>query len=237
MFGIWNSLRPISRWHVLVPDFEISTVAFYDRVRELIELQRIPDIEISEVLFREGGLLSSGRRYLRLKREKLIFDFCSAPFGTSWFFSCRLGEVSMALRWWEALVLLALAGGVIMVHAMIFGWLWGAAICILNVTSLLFLLNGLVATGQFGLDAVLLRIPIFGAFYENFLRGDSYYRDDTRRMYCAGIDELLRKAVEEFTSKMPDGSIIFEEMPAPAGIRLWDRIKKGLKFPVSLAND
>lgn len=239
MFGIWKpwNLRIVARWHVLAPNFEISTTEFYHRIRELIEQQRIPDIEVSEVFFREGGFLSSGRRYLRLRRERLVFDFCSAPFGTSWFFSCRLGEIPMSLRWWEVLAILALTAGVMALHWMVFGWIWGAAIFLLNIASFLFLLNSLVATGQHGLDAVLLKVPVIGAFYERFLRGYGYYRDDTRRMYCAGIDQLLRGAVEEFTSAMPEGSVLFEEEPAAAGIHLWNRIRKGLKFPWLIAKE
>jgi hypothetical protein len=233
MFGIWNpaNAKNTARWHVLVPNFEVSTSAFYARVRELIDQQRIPDLDVSEVTFSEGGAFSARRRYLRLRRERIIFDFCSAPFGTSWFFSCRLGEIKVTLKWWEAVVILALVIGGMGLHGLVFGWYWGAAIFVMNIVSALFLLNSLVATGQFGLDAVLLNIPIVGAFYEYYLRGDTYYRDDTRRMYCVGVDQLLRSAVEEFTSSMPEGSVLFQEEPAPAGILLWDRVKKGLKFP------
>ena len=47
---------------------------------------KFPIWKFREIEFAEGGILSGKRQYLRLRRERLVFDICSAPFGTSWFF-------------------------------------------------------------------------------------------------------------------------------------------------------
>jgi hypothetical protein len=44
-----------------------------------------------------SGLLSAKREYLHVRRGKLAFDICGAPFGTGFFLSCWLAE--MAPSW------------------------------------------------------------------------------------------------------------------------------------------
>ena len=80
------------------------------------------------------------------------------------------------------------------------------------------ILNNLVALGLHDLDSVLLKIPIIGAFYETYLRQPSYYRDDTRRMYCTGVDRLVRAAVEKFADVTPGNAIDFKHDLVPTGL-------------------
>jgi hypothetical protein len=47
------------------------------------------------------------------------------------------------------------------------------------------------------LDAALLQIPIVGAFYEIFLRAETYYGEDTRLMYVTIVDAIVRARIEE----------------------------------------
>ncbi len=230
MFGIWHRkrLKEGSHWQVMVPDFETSTDAFYQLLRASIEKRRLPDVEVSEKEFSEGGILSARRRYLRLRRDRLVFDVCSAPFGTSWFFSCRAGEIPMRLRWWESASIVAAGLGVLAAHVAVLGPAWGCGIFVLNLASFLFLLNNLVATELYGLDAALTRVPVLGAFYETYFRGDSYHRDDTRRMCYASVDRLVRDAVEATTGVRPENSAEFYEEFARQG--LWGRIRAALKL-------
>jgi len=230
MFGIWNRkrLKAGSQWSVLVSDFDTSTNAFYDLIRKAIEEKRVPDVEISEIEFREGGLLSARRRYLRLRREYHVFDICSAPYGTSWFFSCRFGEYPMSLRYWEVAVILAVAFALLSVHAAVFGWLWGSFVFALNAASFLFSLNSLVATGLYRLDAVIMRIPVLGAFYEVFLRGDTYHRGDTRTMYFCTVDRIIRNAVEATCAVRPEGAGEFREESPVVGRAWWTKVREAL---------
>jgi hypothetical protein len=228
MFGIWHRkrLKEGGLWYVMVPDFETSTDAFYQGIRDAVREKRLPDVEVSERELREGGMLSARRRYLRLRHERVVFDVCSAPFGTGWYFSCRFGEIPLRLRWWEAALILAAGLGLLALHIAVLGSPWGPVFFALNLASFLFLLNHLAATELYGLDAALMRIPALGAFYETYFRGDSYHRDDTRRMCLASFDRIVRDAVEAVAGQRPEGSLQFQEEPPRAG--LWGRLRAAL---------
>lgn len=233
MLGLWHlrNLTPESSWHALVPDFETSTDEFYGGLRSAVAARRIPDLEISEIEFREGGPLSARRRYLRIRRERLIFDVCSAPFGTSWFFSCRYGEIPVRLRLWEIAAMAAATAGLVLLHAAVFGRVAGPVLFLLNVAAVLFLANGLLASGLYGLDAVLLKLPVLGKFYERFMRGDSYFRDDSRQMYREAVDSLVRQAVEEAAGAKVPGGVRFKGHYAITRLGLLGRIREALKIP------
>jgi hypothetical protein len=47
----------------------------------------------SRITWKEGGLLSAKREYLRVRRKEFVFDVCAAPFGKGFFFSWWLGEI------------------------------------------------------------------------------------------------------------------------------------------------
>ena len=192
-----------------------------------MERQRLPDVEASEKEFREGGMLSARRRYLRLRRDRLVFDVCSAPFGTSWFFSCRCGEIPLRLRWWESALILAAAAGILAAHVSVLGQVWGCALFALNLASLLFLLNCLAATELYGLDAALMRVPVLGAFYETHFRENSYHRDDTRTMCEESVNRIVRDAVEAVAGERPEGGVEFREDPPRPGF--WGRVGEVLK--------
>lgn len=238
MFAFWHlrNVSPESSWHALVPDFETSTDEFYRTLREAVAARRIPDLEIGEIEFREGGPLSAGRRYLRIRRERLVFDVCSAPFGTSWFFSCRYGEIPVRIRPWEAVAMLAASAGLVLLHVSVFGPVAGPVVFALNVVAFLFLANGLLATGLYGLDAVLLKIPALGKFYERFLRADSYFRDDSRQMYRETVDALVRRAVEEAAGAKVQGGVRFRGQYAISRLGILGRIREGLKIPWAPTN-
>ena len=76
----------LSHWYIPVPNFNASTVEFYTAVEKELNEQKVPGLEISRVDFSEGGLLSDKRTYLRMTRERLVFDICAAPFGTNYFY-------------------------------------------------------------------------------------------------------------------------------------------------------
>src|ERR1019366_8964125 len=83
----------VSHWYTPVPNFNASTAEFYTAVEKELEDQKVPGLEISRVEFSEGGLLSDKRTYLRMTRERLVFDICAAPFGINYFYSCRFAEL------------------------------------------------------------------------------------------------------------------------------------------------
>ena len=83
----------ISHWNTLIEGLKVSPKEFFAQVEQVLETKLIPDIKQSRADWREGGILSAKREYLRVFRKKLAFDICGAPFGNGFFISWWLGEV------------------------------------------------------------------------------------------------------------------------------------------------
>ena len=82
---------PVAHWSQLIENLQTNPQDFYRSVEESVERRHLPDSKRSRVQWREGGLMSAKREYLRLKRKEELFDICGAPFGTGFFVS-----------WWQA---------------------------------------------------------------------------------------------------------------------------------------
>ena len=82
-------------WPQLIEGMRFSTKEFYERIEAALLARSIPELEVSRVDFKEGGPLTPRREYLRLRRERLVFDICAMPFGTGFYvsewFGCSLG--------------------------------------------------------------------------------------------------------------------------------------------------
>ncbi len=145
-----------------------------------------------------------------------MFDLCSAPFGTSWFFSCRFAEIPFRLRVWEVLVILAILFLVYLGYAGVFGLIWGGVACLMNVGALVLLADTMVTTGRRSLDHTLLSIPVLGSLYELFLRSNlTYYRDDTRLMYGALVNSVAQAQVEKIANENGVKEVQFVEVSDP----------------------
>lgn len=81
-----------SHWSQLIEGLQASALEFYERVEAAIERRELPNAKRERVDWREGGLLSAKREYLRVKRKKLVFDICAAPYGSGFFVSWWHGE-------------------------------------------------------------------------------------------------------------------------------------------------
>lgn len=190
----------ISHWYALIPDFKTPTAEFYSDIESLLKARQVPGLEISRVEFAEGGMLSDKRQYLRMARERLIFDICSAPFGTSHFFSCRFAEIPAVIKLWQ---LAALFIGFLMFLCTfwkVFGFMIGTVVLVAAFIFCIFLLRNAVAMGLHDVDAALVKSSLIGPIYERFFRKETYYREDTRLMYCDIVNEIVKANVEEVTA-------------------------------------
>jgi hypothetical protein len=82
----------LAHWSILIEALQASPMDFYAQVEAALERRQVPDTKRSRVDWREGGILSAKREYLRVQRREHIVDICGAPFGTGFFFSWWLGE-------------------------------------------------------------------------------------------------------------------------------------------------
>ena len=200
MFGFFKKrAEVIDHWYALVPGFNSSTNEFYEGIEKELKTREVPGLEIFRVDFAEGSVLSSKREYLRMTRERLVFDICAAPFGTAYFFSCRFAEIPAVIKLWQLVVVL-IGGFMTVVLAFRFlGLILGAIVLMAGFVLLIYTLRNAVAMGLKDLDAALIKSPAVGPIYENWFRKETYYRQDTRLMYCDTVNAVVKAKVEETT--------------------------------------
>jgi hypothetical protein len=187
----------------LIDKLQISSDEFYRRVETELTDRKVPGLELCRVDWKEGGVLSPRREYLRISRERLIFDVCAAPFGTGFFVSTWFGErplyLGLILRWVCILLLMAavdlfVPGGLAanLKHA------YGAAAVYLPLAAVFWLgvISFAVAYGM-QMDAALIRTPIVGYFYERYFRAITLYRIDLACMYQQAVESVVNAVIDE----------------------------------------
>ena len=170
----------ISHWYALVPGLTTSTKEFYEYVETDLKGRQVPGLDIFYVDFAEGGVLSQKREYLRMTRERLVFDICAAPFGTAYFFSCRFAEIPAAIKLWQLLVVLLASLTIMGLTIKFAGVLLGIFILLAGLVAMIYTLRNAVAIGLQDLDTTLIKSPVFGPIYECWFRKETYYRHDIR---------------------------------------------------------
>jgi hypothetical protein len=201
MFGIFDK-KPgdvIDHWYALVPGFNTSGKEFYAGIEQELKAREVPGLDIAYVDFAEGGVLSQKREYLRMTRERLVFDICAAPFGTAHFFSCRFAEIPAVVKLWQLFVVLVAAFMSVALAVRFLGLILGAIVLLAGFVFLIYLLRNAVGMGLKDLDTTLVKSPIFGPIYENWFRKETYYRYDTRLMYLDTVNAVVKAKVEETT--------------------------------------
>jgi hypothetical protein len=206
----------ISHWYRLIDDLKISSQQFYSRLHQVLCERKVPMLEGGRIEFHEGGPLSPKRQYLRLKRERVVFDICAAPFGTGGFVSWRMGERELRLNFLGLFIffaaLIALANSIQDYRVILFRLRFdlnntltifgiGAGVIIV----VLWLMRSAVSLGLANLDALLLHTPIIAGFYERFLRPITYYRVDLALMYERAVHQAILQVLDELTDaqKLP----------------------------------
>jgi hypothetical protein len=200
MFGIFKSKKAdvLSHWYSLVANFNASAQEFYEGVEKELKATQVPGMEVSRIEFSEGGILSDKRTYLRMTRERLVFDICAAPFGTSYFFSCRFAELSLAGKLSEIIFTTLVLGLFLGLSWHLLG-VWVGSVVIIGVLgALIYVLRNAVAMGLKDLDSFLMKSPL-GSVYEVWFRKETYYREDTRLMYLDTVNAIVKAKVEEAT--------------------------------------
>ncbi|MBA4150148.1 MAG: hypothetical protein H0X66_18730 [Verrucomicrobia bacterium] len=189
-----------SQWYSSVDNFQFGTSEFYQMIEKELTARKVPGLEMSRIEFSEGGLLSNKREYLRLKRERLVFDICAAPFGTSYFFSFRSVQLPLGIKPMELLIFLIGLALVFGLLAKLLGTIYGLIALLAIIGSSVYVMRNSLALELKDLDSSLLKTPVIGPLYEVFLRKETYYRQDTRQMYLTTVDAIARMLVEEVTA-------------------------------------
>ncbi len=82
----------ISHWNTMIQGLEHSPLSFFEAVEEAVQSKNVEGTKYSRIDWKEGGVFSAKREYLRIRRQNYVFDICGAPFGNGFFVSSWLGE-------------------------------------------------------------------------------------------------------------------------------------------------
>jgi hypothetical protein len=199
MFGFLKSKKAevLQHWIAFVEGFQLSSSEFYDSVETELKAREVAGMEMARVEFAEGGVLSDKRTYLRMVRERLVFDVCAAPFGKSFFFSCRFAEVPAVIKLWQLFVVLVSVAATVILAWRFAGFILGTVLLLATLALLVYTLRNAVAMGLHDLDASLIKSPVVGPIYESFFRKETYYRHDTRLMYLEIVSSVVKQLAEE----------------------------------------
>ncbi len=202
MFGpfIKRNAEVLDHWIGFAENFQLSPPEFYAAIEQELITRKVPGLMMSRIEFSEGGVLSDQRVYLRMVRERLVFDVCAAPFGTRFFFSCRSAEIPAIIQLWQ---LAAVAVGFCVFTGLfwkLLGFLLGCLAMIVLMLTIVYLLRNTVALGFKDLDATLIKSPVLGPIYERLFRKETYYRFDTRMMYLDTVSNVVKQLADDVTA-------------------------------------
>jgi hypothetical protein len=188
----------ISHWHHPIENFQTSPMEFYASVEQALQPRQIPDYAVSRIDWREGGVLTARREYLRVQRGKLAFDICAAPFGTGFFFSWWLTELPPTHGLLYAFLILVAGLVLLGICIQAFGFFGGLFITIIGFPLLIGLVGYFARRGNFGSEAedAILAIPFFGALYERIFKPTTYYKTDTALMFQSVVHSAVLEMID-----------------------------------------
>ena len=190
----------IEHWYSLIAAESFSAQEIYAHIEKEITAQKVPGLTISHIDLAEGGLLSDKREYLRMKRERLIFDVCAAPVGVNYFFSYRYYVEPVVVQLWEILAVLTALGLLFVGSVKYIGPFLGPFLLFVLACVFGWLMRNAIGMGLRDLDATLLKTPALGPIYERYLRKDTYYRQDLRIAYGSIVSSIVKGEVEAVTA-------------------------------------
>jgi hypothetical protein len=195
----------ISHWDQLIENFQTSSLAFYEAVEQGLHRRAVPEFKVSRVEFKEAGILTAKREYLRIVRGKCTFDICAAPFGTGFFFSWWMVEQASPFG-------LIFLGVFILCSFVLFWMMFGIGLSMSGMTlGLLFAFGGspvcLLAIGFAArqgipseLEEIILVTPFVKTLYERIFNPPTYYVVDTGLMFQQAVHNAVLEVIDQVTS-------------------------------------
>ena len=201
----------LNDWNQLIEGMRFSTKDFYDRTEAALQGRSIPELEVSRVDIKEGGPMTPRREYLRLRRERLIFDICAMPFGSGFYVSewfwrqpRRMGLIALLILCALVAIGVTIAtgpyNGVYRFFVVRFGMerenVTRMLIYVPMVYAIIGVVVGVLWFGE-ALDGMMMRIPLIGYVYERWLRRVTYYREDRTAAFQAAAHNALCSVIDD----------------------------------------
>ena len=189
----------ISHWSTLIENLQASPLSFYKAVEEALIRRQVPETKNSRVDYREAGLASANREYLHIRREKLVFDICGAPFGTGFFVSWWFAEAKSKLNPFVRILAFLATLGIVAWALDQFGMFWGVLAISVAVPLSLALANNLTIDGTLNQD-LILELPLIGWLYDRLFKPATYYRIDSTLMFQKAVHNAVLEVIDEMTT-------------------------------------
>ena len=191
----------ITHWGTVLPGVHFSAEQLYTKVETEIRSREWPGVEFFRASHTEAGLLSHKREYLRVIRQRQVFDLCAATFGKDYFITLREAEIKAQLTLATLLIFIMALGMMLIFCLSTFGVVGGAIGFGLVLVTGIFLLFNVLRMGLTNLDGLLMRTPVIGPIYETwFRRSTTYFQHDIRMVFLKLMDDLVKARVDEETS-------------------------------------
>lgn len=187
-----------AHWCTLIENMQASSQEFYRSLEAQLRQRQIPDTKNERVDYKESGVISARREYLRVEREKLTFDVCAAPFGTGFFVSWWLAEEKPSLNALVKIVMVLVMLGLAFWTLDQAGFFWGAITICAVVAFGLLIVNGMAKGGDLNDDIVRV-LPILGPLYVWLFKAVTYYRIDTMLMFREAVHQAVMAVVDDMT--------------------------------------
>ena len=186
-----------SHWATLIENLQASPQEFYASVEKAIERRQVPDISNCRVDWKEGGLFTTLREYLRISRERHVLDICGAPYGTGFFVSWWLAELQPS-----AIGPTLAAIWLILTIDTVSDFFFSPPrnfIVLVTAVILIFLVVGILINRSAGKNWVryVLVIPVIGWLMQRLFMPPTYYRIDTESMFRTAIDAAVKEVVDQ----------------------------------------
>lgn len=198
-----GNLTVLSHWSTLVEGMKASPLEFYKQVEEAVKKREIPDLRLDRVTWKESGILSADREYLRVARGRYLYDICAAPFGNGFFFSSWMAE-KLPSPFWAIIsslfLLLFVAPFSFLLFVRYAGILGILLWCCALVAGLVFLVVSLSKQESAFADHVFV-IPFIGPILERLCRPNTYFRIDTETMFRTTAHNAVLEAVDAATKE------------------------------------
>lgn len=227
-----QSAEVFTHWGTVLPGIHFSAQELYAKVENEIRERQWPGVESLRAVHSEAGLLSHKREYLRVIRQRQVFDLCAASFGKDYFVTLREAEIRAQLTLATLLIFLVALFMIFSFCISTFGFIAGLInFGVLLVIAFLLLLN-VLRMGLTRLDGLLMRTPVIGPVYETwFRRSTTYFQHDTRVVFLKLMDDMIKARVDEETSAKGVTLLsCFEHQPILDGLyKISTRTPKGAK--------
>jgi hypothetical protein len=184
----------------LAPGVHFSTQEFYGIIESDVRDKQWPGVELVRVYHSETAVLSHKREYLRIIRERQLFDVCGSTFGKDYFFSVREAAIPAIIDIRAFLVLMMALAFLLFVSVRTFGFFFGPAAMIFVLTFVAWFLFNALRLGLTRVDSLLIQLPVLGPVYERWFRPHTYFHEDSRIAFLYCVTDLVKHHVEKVTS-------------------------------------